>query len=218
MSFPKTTRFGVDPTRDVELANKRYVDASGGSSPLTTKGDLFGFSNVDARIPIGTNGFHLEADSSEALGLKWATPSGGGLTFAKVVKSVDQTVNNSSTLQDDDELKFTPNINKAYFGTMFTIYSSGTTPDLKSAFSLPTGASGEWLASNGLWRMATQSFPDITTAIAQISGIVAQTFAEYFRIQMGSTAGEIIYQWSQNVANVSDTKVLIGSCLVVYEE
>jgi len=30
MSFPLTTRFGADPTRDLEVANKRYVDASGG--------------------------------------------------------------------------------------------------------------------------------------------------------------------------------------------
>jgi len=33
MSLPLTTRFGVDPTVDEELANKRYVDnSSGGSS------------------------------------------------------------------------------------------------------------------------------------------------------------------------------------------
>ena len=45
------------------------------ASPLTTKGDLYGFSTLDARIPIGTNNQVLTADSAQALGLKWATPT-----------------------------------------------------------------------------------------------------------------------------------------------
>jgi len=31
MSFPLTTRFGADPLLDLEIANKQYVDASGGA-------------------------------------------------------------------------------------------------------------------------------------------------------------------------------------------
>ena len=54
----------------------------GATSPLTTKGDLYGFSTLDARIPIGANNTVLTADSAESLGLKWATPAaGGGLTL-----------------------------------------------------------------------------------------------------------------------------------------
>jgi hypothetical protein len=52
-----------------------YVQ-TGSVSPLTTKGDLYGFSTLDARIPIGTNNQVLTADSAQALGLKWATPAG----------------------------------------------------------------------------------------------------------------------------------------------
>jgi hypothetical protein len=55
--------------------------AVGGGSPLTTKGDLYGFSTVDARIPIGANDTVLTADSTQSLGLKWATPSSGGMTL-----------------------------------------------------------------------------------------------------------------------------------------
>ena len=46
-------------------------------TPLTTKGDLFTFTTVDARIGVGANGTVLTADSAEATGLKWATPSAG---------------------------------------------------------------------------------------------------------------------------------------------
>jgi hypothetical protein len=52
--------------------------AVGGGSPLTTKGDVYGFSTVDARIPIGANNTVLTADSTQALGLKWAAPAAGG--------------------------------------------------------------------------------------------------------------------------------------------
>lgn len=49
------------------------------SSPLTTKGDLWGFSTVNARIPIGTDTYVLTADSTQALGLKWAVPATSGI-------------------------------------------------------------------------------------------------------------------------------------------
>jgi hypothetical protein len=47
--------------------------AGAASTPLTTKGDLLGHSTVDARVPIGTNGQVLTADSAQTLGLKWAS-------------------------------------------------------------------------------------------------------------------------------------------------
>ena len=43
--------------------------------PTTTKGDLSGFDTTFDRVPIGTNNQVLTADSAQALGLKWATPT-----------------------------------------------------------------------------------------------------------------------------------------------
>ena len=54
------------------------IGGGGLSSPLTTKGDVWGYSTTNARIPVGSNGQVLTADSVEALGVKWATPAGGG--------------------------------------------------------------------------------------------------------------------------------------------
>lgn len=66
-----------------------YSDSAGSSTPLTTKGDLYGFSTLDARVPIGANDTVLTADSTQSLGLKWAaaaSPSYGWTAFTPVVK------------------------------------------------------------------------------------------------------------------------------------
>lgn len=60
-----------------------YVQ-TGSVSPLTTKGDLYGFSTLDARIPIGTNNQVLTADSAQALGLKWATPTAAAQNYSLI--------------------------------------------------------------------------------------------------------------------------------------
>ena len=54
----------------------------GGSlvSPLTTKGDVWGFSTTDARVAVGSNGQVLTADSSQSRGVSWQTPGSSTLT------------------------------------------------------------------------------------------------------------------------------------------
>lgn len=55
-------------------AKGRVTAAENGSasgSPLTTKGDLFVYGAADARLPVGTDGQVLKADSAQANGVKW---------------------------------------------------------------------------------------------------------------------------------------------------
>jgi hypothetical protein len=57
------------------LGSTCTVTAPAGS--VTTKGDLQGYDTAPDRIPIGSNGQVLTADSTQALGLKWAAGGGG---------------------------------------------------------------------------------------------------------------------------------------------
>ena len=64
-------------------------------SPLTTKGDLYGFSTTNARVAVGTNGQYLAADSTAATGVAWVTPAAGGFVGAQARKS-SQTISNTT--------------------------------------------------------------------------------------------------------------------------
>jgi len=59
------------------------------NSIVTAKGDIIGASaaSTPARLAVGTNGQVLQADSTAATGLKWATASAGALTLISTTNS-----------------------------------------------------------------------------------------------------------------------------------
>ena len=69
---------GTNMTITPAANGQTYAASVTGSSPLTTKGDLYGFDTANARIPVGSNGQVLTADSTQTLGVKWAAGGGGG--------------------------------------------------------------------------------------------------------------------------------------------
>ena len=103
----------------------------GVGSPLTTKGDLYGFDTVNNRVPAGVNGAMLIANSAAALGLNWAnnpTIIGGtidsapiGGTFPAAITGTTITANTSLTVTGLTALTAThqvltalPTLNTAY--------------------------------------------------------------------------------------------------------
>ncbi len=60
------------------------------STLVNAKGDLIAATadNTVTRLPVGTDGQSLVADSSQATGLRWATPASGGAAYAGEVPNV----------------------------------------------------------------------------------------------------------------------------------
>jgi hypothetical protein len=56
--------------QEMQAAIARWRDSLGGGSPLTTKGDIYTYSTIDDRLPVGTNGQLLSANAGEATGLR----------------------------------------------------------------------------------------------------------------------------------------------------
>lgn len=92
---------------------------SGTTSPLTTKGDVWGYSTVDDRIPIGSNGQVLTADSTQTLGLKWATPAATGVTSVALAAPAIFTVSGSPVTSSGT-------LTLSYSGTALPIANGGT--------------------------------------------------------------------------------------------
>lgn len=72
-----SVRYGVGTDGQVLTADSAasngiaWKTPTGGTSPLTTKGDIFTFDTGDQRLPVGSDGQILSADSAESTGLKW---------------------------------------------------------------------------------------------------------------------------------------------------
>ena len=122
-------------------------DAADSTSPLTTKGDLYGFSTLDARIPIGTNNQVLTADSAQALGLKWATPAGGSFNTGYAYTATNETTTSSS-----------------YVG-LTTATAVTVTTGTKALVSIKA-ALGNDSAGDGVWGHAAFAISGATTVAA----------------------------------------------------
>ncbi len=139
------------------------------------------------------------------------------LTFDSVVKSADETVNNSITFQNDDELFFTCNANKTYSVLLNLFLSSDGGAGFKTQWTLPTGATGS-ISAGQLNSGVSQLTQDITISDSHlVSGTDQKILTFYGKIKTSSTSGVCQLQWSQNSQTVADTIVEEGSLLRVYE-
>ncbi len=134
-----------------------------------------------------------------------------------VKKSADETVNNSTTLQADDELLFAMEANKAYEIFQLVRYTSSAVADIKFSRSYPSGAAclgGTCYYYNGAWVWIDLMSADPISA----AGVGAPVPQIYLRtiISNGATPGNYVFTWAQNTAEVSDTIVKANSTLLAF--
>lgn len=159
--------------------NPYIINATGGSmSPLTTKGDLYTYSTMDDRLPVGTDGYFLSANSATTTGLEWITapnsmaignPVIGG--SANSILYVDPSGNLS---QSTDYFIFNESNGHVGIGnnTANELLTLGTTSSLKGILSVAGSTSGKVIIqpanAAGTWTWTipttagTNGFPMIT--------------------------------------------------------
>lgn len=135
-------------------------------TPLTTKGDLFTFSTVDARLPVGSDGQYLVADSAETTGLKWAAFAGGGKLLQIIQDTLDSNYTTTSGTYNDTGLTVTITPSSATSKVLIlsyarvSIFATTTLTSNYGSFQLLRGATTLQEQSVGDGAMASVNSPE----------------------------------------------------------
>jgi hypothetical protein len=119
---------------------------SGDPSPLTTKGDIYTYSTADARLPVGTNGYVLSANSLTTTGLEWVSPSTFDIyVFQNGIAEAGNNVQlnfgnltNETVLADDDEFAYRDDSVSQHRALTYSALKTALNSDL----SFGSGSSG----------------------------------------------------------------------------
>jgi hypothetical protein len=137
-----------------------------------------------------------------------------------VIKSADESVTSSTTLQNDDQLAVPLLASSHYWIEAFLIYSAATASDLSLAISVPTGAALYW-SHGGLRGGATSSVDNISRTFVDETGTgwIGGTGGDAVvmgegHVTTGVTAGNLQIRWAQNTSGATATIVKAGSILI----
>lgn len=192
---------------------------------------------TNGQLLIGSTGVAPVVATPTASSGITATLGAGSLAFTLsngpyyVFKTADETVNASTTLQDDDHLVYPVAANTTYFFRLQLLLSSASaTPDFKVGWTVPAAGAMFWgekititsaASIQAMWNstITQASVPDtllIESDTRIIAGAIATTGA-YFEgfVRNGANSGNLQLQWAQQTSNASDSKVLKHSFLEI---
>lgn len=108
-------------------------------SPLSVKGDIWGYDTTNNRVPVGADTYVLTADSAQALGIKWA-PAAGGSSVSVGTSAPGSPANGDLWWKSDE-------------GQMKIYYTDADSSAWVDAMNLNTGA-GTGISGGGMTRIA----------------------------------------------------------------
>lgn len=203
----------------IACAGSDVFNKAGGSTTATLP-----LVNQSMRFTQGAGVHYVDAADSPlgALDLRYLLASG----IKTIRKTADETVNNSAALQNDDHLVLPVLASEVWAFDLTLLLTSGNTiPDWQFAWTVPAGATMQWggVSSSGTanqWVTAGVAASPIS--LTSESGVILSGSAAsgvsgvFFRgvIVVSSTAGNVQFQWAQNTAHASDSKVLANSHMV----
>lgn len=120
------------PVPTLEQGENGLITAN---SPLFTKGDLWGFSSIQARVPVGPTGYLLKSDPTATVGVSWVRP--GGVFYTVGPSGCDYTTDGTA-----DDVQIQSAVDTAYTaggGVVLLngyIFNTATEVTLKSNVSI----------------------------------------------------------------------------------
>ena len=136
-----------------------------------------------------------------------------------VRKTSDETVNNSTTLQNDDELLLAIAANEVWAVDIYIKFFNAGTANFKGGIVLPALADCEGgivyddLAGTVQWEQTLAS-----GEVATMGGVGENAIVVFhYIVTNGANAGNVQFQWAQVTANAEDTTVRAGSCIIAHQ-
>lgn len=132
----------------------------------------------------------------------------------------------STTLQDVTGMVVTPAVSTTYELEGVIFYDTSGTPDIKFAFTYPTGATFSWgpagLKFDGSdfqshFTAVHREASPTSTPVAGLGSGTEVTVHIQGKLVMGSTAGNLQLQAAQNTSNASDTIVKADSWIRLWK-
>jgi hypothetical protein len=135
------------------------------------------------------------------------------------LKTANESVTSSTTLQNDDQLVLAVAASAKYFMEMFIPYTGAASPagDLKMGFTGPSGATMTW-ANFGVNSSALTAYNVVGEALAGgravgTNGATTMCCQPKGYLQTSTTSGNLQFQWAQNSSSGTATTILAGALL-----
>ena len=146
----------------------------------------------------------------------------GASAIQLVRKTVDEGVANSTTLQDDDELKGQLAANEIVAFQAYLHVTGVAAADIKIAFTVPTGATMWWAPFGTVMIDDSGTINGTSVVTGSGSSVSFDTNSRLINIAgyvaNGANAGNLQLQFAQVSSNASASSIKIGSSLVMFRE
>lgn len=134
-----------------------------------------------------------------------------------IVKTVNEVVANSATLQDDDALIYTIPSNGTWaFEVRLSIRNTQAAPDFKFAFAYTgTSTAGEysWVSGDAVGTLDSSNTTSLTATSVVMTAASTNNVALVSGFITTSAVGDFKLQWAQNTATATNTNLRPGSWL-----
>lgn len=181
---------------------------------------------TDDKLIVAQGGtFQSTLAVNSTLAVTGATTLSGGLTVVgigqvlRALKTSNESLASSTTLQDDDQLTINCDANATYMLTGYIKYAQnlaiGATAGIKAGFALPAGGTLEWTSHGTATLTSAVDYDTVVTTgtgtrSMAANGAGTMAFAPSGNL-VTTTAGILVLRWAQVSSSATTVNVFSGS-------